>query len=226
MSIYSDYLSALKDEKYRRFTAKLIPNINPDTIIGVRIPIIRKYAKELYKSGEYGEFLNTLPHTFYEENQLHICIISLIKDFDEAVEMVESFLPYIDNWAVCDGLNPKCFSKNKEVLCDRIKKWMKSEHIYTKRFAVDMLMSYFLDDDFSTEHLSLVASLQGEDYYLKMAIAWYFATALSKQYDAAVETLENHILDKWTHNKTIQKAVESYRINDKTKSYLKSLKIK
>lgn len=226
MEEYTEHLFSLRDEKYRDFTSRLLPNIDKKFIIGVRIPLIRKYAKELYKSGEYPRFINTLPHTYYEENQLHSCIVSLIKDFDEAMRRTEEFLPYIDTWAVCDGFNPKCFKNNKDKLYEKIKEWIKSDGVYIKRFAIDMLMGYYLDDSFSTEHLSLVASAQGEDYYLKMAVAWYFATALAKQYDEAVVILENKSLDKWTHNMTIRKASESYRISDERKAYLKSLRIK
>lgn len=226
MEEYTEHLFSLRDEEYRDFTSRLLPDIDKKYIIGVRIPLIRKYAKELYKSGEYTRFINTLPHTYYEENQLHSCIVSLIRDFDEALRRTEEFLPYIDNWAVCDGFNPKCFKDNKDKLYEKIRDWIKSDGVYVKRFAIDMLMRYYLDDGFSAEHLSLVTSAQGEDYYLKMAVAWYFATALAKQYDESVVILENKVLDKWTHNMTIRKASESYRVSDERKSYLKSLRIK
>ena len=222
----TEYLFSLRDEKYRDFTAKLIPNIDRETIIGVRVPQIRQYAKRLVKENAYSDFLKELPHTCYEENQLHVCILSLLKNYGEVIALADEFLPYIDNWAVCDGFNPKCFAKNKEPLYGKITEWIKSEHIYTRRFAIDMLMGHFLDEDFSPEHLSLVAAANGEDYYLKMVVAWYFATALAKQYDSAVLFIENKVLDKWTHNKTIQKAIESYRISDETKEYLRSLKLK
>lgn len=223
---YTEHLFSLQDEKYGDFTAKLVPTLEREIFIGVRLPLIRKYAKELVKTGEYGDFLNTLPHTYHEENILHVCIVSLIRNYDEVIELAERFLPYIDNWAVCDSFNPKCFAKNKDKLYLKIKEWLISEQIYTRRFAIDMMMSYYLDEDFKTEHLSLVVSAQGEDYYLKMVIAWYFATALAKQYDDTIPFLENKLLDKWTHNKTIQKAIESYRISDEMKDYLRSLKIK
>lgn len=226
MNKYTDYLFSLRDDKYKAFNEKLIPNINADTIIGVRVPQLRRYAKELLKTGEYIDFINNLPHTYLEENQLHVFIVSQLKDYDEVIKRTEEFLPDIDNWAVCDGFNPKCFSKNKEKLYKKIKEWISSGHIYTRRFAIDMLMGYYLGDDFSAEHLSLVALSQGEDYYLKMVIAWYFATALAKQYDETIKIIEDKVLEKWIHNKTIQKAVESYRISEDKKAYLKRLKIK
>lgn len=226
MNKYAEHLFELSDEKCRDFNAKLIPNISKETIIGVRIPLIRSYAKELVRNGDICDFLSDLPHTYYEENQLHVCIVSLLKDYDEVIELTEIFLPFVDNWAVCDGFNPKCFAKNKAGLYEKIKVWLKSEHIYTRRFAIDMLMGHYLDDDFEESHLSLVASAAGDEYYLNMAVAWYFATALSKQYDKTVGIIENRVLEKWTHNKSIQKAVESRCIDDETKLYLKSLKIK
>ena len=226
MNYIHDYLLLNKDEKYAAFTAKLIPNIDSKIIIGVRLPVLRAFAKELVKKGEYAEFLNTLPHTYHEENMLHVCILSVLKDFNEAIGYAEAFLPYIDNWAVCDSFNPKSFRKNKDELLVKIKEWIISDRIYTKRFAIDMLMSHFLEDDFDRSHLNLVSSADGDDYYLKMVVAWYFATALAKQYDEAIKFIENKSLEKWTHNKMIQKAIESYRITDEQKIYLRSLKIK
>ncbi len=215
----------MQDIKYRDFSSKLIPNISPDSMIGVRLPNVKNLAKELIKSGKYVNFINVLPHTYFEEYHLHSYIISEIKDFYVFIEEVEKLLPYIDNWSVCDSLRPKCFAKNKENALVFIKKWLKSQEIYTQRFAIEMLMVHFLDKDFSTEYLDLVANIEGEDYYLKMMVAWYFATALAKQYDATLPYIENRIIkDKWTHNKAIQKACESYRVGYDKKVYLKCLK--
>ena len=220
-----DKLFEMQDIKYRDFTAKLIPNISPDSMIGVRLPQVKKLAKELYKSGEYINFVNSLPHTYFEEYHLHCYIISEIKDFEVFINELERLLPYIDNWSVCDSLRPKCFTKNKEVSLIHIKKWIKDDHIYTQRFAIEMLMVHYLNEDFKSEYLELVSKVQGDDYYLKMMIAWYFATALAKQYDATLPYIENHIIeDKWTHNKAIQKALESYRVSEENKAYLKCLK--
>ncbi|MBO5715482.1 MAG: DNA alkylation repair protein [Clostridia bacterium] len=215
----------MQDIKYRDFTSKLIPNISPDSMIGVRLPQVKKLAKEIYKSGEYINFVNSLPHTYFEEYHLHCYIISEIKDFEVFINELERLLPYIDNWSVCDSLRPKCFAKNKEKALIYIKKWLKSDKIYTQRFAIEMLMVHFLDEDFSTEYPDLVSKTRGEDYYLKMMVAWYFATALAKQYDEILPFIEKHrIKDKWTHNKAIQKAVESYRVSDDKKAHLKCLK--
>ena len=221
----SQKLLDLRDEKYRDFTAKLIPNISKETIIGVRLPQIRILSKELIKSGEHISFINTLPHTYLEEYHLHSFIISSFKDIDICIDEIEKLLPYIDNWSVCDSLRPKCFTNNKEKALNFIKKCIKSESTYTKRFAIEMLMLYFLDDDFEVEYLNIVSKINGEDYYLKMMVAWYFATALAKQYDATLPYIKNHsIIDKWTHNKAIQKALESYRVSNEKKLLLKTLK--
>lgn len=219
-------LFEMQDIEYRNFSSKLIPNISSDTMIGVRLPNIKKLAKELYKSGKYVEFINTLPHTYFEEYHLHSFIISLINDIDACISEIDKLLPYIDNWSVCDSLRPKCFAKNKEKALDFIKKCLDSDHTYTKRFAIEMLMVYFLDGDFKSEYLDLVTNVDGEDYYLKMMVAWYFATALAKQYDITLPYIENQeIKDKWTHNKAIQKALESYRVSEDKKVYLKTLRV-
>ena len=218
-------LYEMQDMKYRDFTSPLIPNVAKENMIGIRLPAIKKLAKELYKSGEYIGFINMLPHTYFEEYHLHCYIISEIKDFEEFIIELEKLLPYIDNWSVCDSLRPKCFAKNKGKALIYINKWLESNHTYTKRFAIEMLMVHFLGDDFAPEHLELVTNVQGEDYYLKMMVAWYFATALAKQYEATLPYFENKLIkDKWTHNKAIQKALESYRVSDENKSYLKCLK--
>ncbi len=220
MSVYEMLLEA-KDDKYRDFQAKLVPNISPDTIIGVRTPDMRKIAKEVFNSPEKDEFLKELPHKYYEENLVHFFIIAMIKDFDECIEKVEEFLPYVDCWPVSDQATPKSFKKNHAKLLPYIKNWIASDHVYTARFGIRMLMNEFLDDDFKDEYLELVASKEGDDYYLKMMVAWYFATALAKKYDESVKYIEERKLSDWIHKKAIQKAVESYRVTDEHKEYLK-----
>ena len=218
-------LMDMQDIKYRDFTSSLIPNVAKENMIGVRLPGVKKLAKELYKSEEYKDFINMLPHTYFEEYHLHSYILSEIKDFDAFVYEIEKFLPYIDNWSVCDSLRSRCFVKNKEKALIYIKTWLESNHTYTKRFAIEMLMVHYLGDDFAPEYLELVSKVQGEDYYLKMMVAWYFATALAKQYDATLPYIQNHLIqDKWTHNKAIQKALESYRVSEDKKALLKTLK--
>ena len=219
-------LFSKQDEQYRAFQASLIPNIDKNLMIGVRTPELKKIAKEIVDTSLGKSFIETLSHSYFEENQLHAFIVSNIKDYQSCLNEVNRFLPYINNWATCDQLCPKVFSKHKEELINEIKEWLKSDHIYTKRFAIKMLMSFYLDDSFNKEHLELVSNIKSEEYYLNMMIAWYFATALAKQYDSAIKYLEDKKLSPWVHNKTIQKAVESYRINDKQKSYLRSLKLK
>lgn len=219
-----DRLTEVKDDDYRKFQAKLVPNIPPETILGVRTPQMRKIAKEVYESDYRDEFLNDLPHKYYEENLIHFFVLALIKDFDECVKRVEIFLPYVDCWPVSDQATPKSFKKNHQKLLPYIKKWISSQHVYTARFGLRMLMNEFLGEDFKEEYLELAACKTGEDYYLKMMIAWFFATALAKRYDESVKYIENRRLDDWTHKKAIQKAVESYRVSDEHKKYLKSLR--
>ena len=217
-------LMEVKDCKYKEFQAKLVPNINSDTILGIRTPEMRKIAKELFESNDYSSFLNELPHNYYEENLIHFFVISMIKDFDKCIKEVERFLPYVDCWPVSDQATPKSFRKNHDKLLPYIKKWIKSKHIYTSRFGIRMLMNEYLGDDFKKEYLDLVSSVKGDDYYLKMMVAWYFATALAKKYDETIPIFENHVLDEWVHKKAIQKAIESYRVSDEHKKYLRSLK--
>ena len=217
-------LFALQDKEYMRFLSKLTPNISEDTIIGVRIPEIRKLAKKLVKNNEYEDFLKELPHKYYDENLLHGAIISENKDFENCIELLNSFLPFVDNWAVCDTISPKIFKNHKKELIEKIKEWSQSDKTYTCRFGVEMLMTHFLDEDFKKEYLEMVANIHSEEYYVKMVIAWFFATALAKQWDYAVIYLENNRLDVWVHNKTIQKARESLRISMEKKEYLKKLK--
>lgn len=219
-------LFSRQDKEYMKFLSKLTSNVSEDTIIGVRIPEIRKLAKKLVKNNEYEDFLKELPHKYYDENLLHGAIISENKDFENCIELLNSFLPFVDNWAVCDTISPKIFKKHKKELIEKIKEWSQSDKTYTCRFGVEMLMTHFLDEDFKKEYLEMVANIHSEEYYVKMVIAWFFATALAKQWDYAVIYLENNKLDVWVHNKTIQKARESLRILEDKKGYLKGLKRK
>ena len=221
-----EHLFKLRDEKYAAFSAKLTPGVEPENVIGVRTPALRSYAKELLKRQDLDEFLSALPHQFFDENQLHAFILSGMKDYEKCMELLNAFLPYVDNWATCDQMSPKIFKKHKPELLKEIKVWIKSKETYTIRFGIGMLMEHFLDDDFDTKYPKMVAAVRSEEYYVNMMIAWYFATALAKQYDAVIPYLEGQKLEKWTHNKTIQKAVESYRITDEQKAYLRSLKVK
>ena len=219
-------LFEMQDLGYRDFQSKLMPNIDKENIIGVRTPELRKFAKEFSKTPEALEFTKLLPHRYYEENNLHGFIIETVKDFDDCIAAIDAFLPYVDNWATCDLMSPKVFTKNKEKLFVKIKEWLASEKTYTIRFGIEMLMSHYLDEDFSPEYLEKVSKLRSDEYYVNMMIAWYFATALAKQYDAALPYITEKRLAVWVHNKTIQKAVESYRITDEQKAFLKQLKIK
>ena len=216
-------LSVNSDVAYKNFTAKLIPNIKAESIIGVRVPILRKIVKDEYE--ECSDFLKSLPHEYHEENMLHAFFINSEEDIDTLFLKLDEFLPYVDNWAVCDSLRPRAFAENKKPLMKKIKGWLKSEHTYTKRFALEMLMLHFLESDFSQEYLELAAAVDGDDYYLKMMVSWYFATALAYQYDEAIVFIEEKRLDPWIHNKAIQKAKESLRIAEEKKKYLKELKI-
>ena len=219
-----DQLFELKDDKYGDFSSKLTPNLDRSKVIGVRIPLVRKIAKEYIKDDESKEFLKSLPHKYFDENILHGLLISEIKDYDECINYLNEFLPYVDNWAVCDTMSPTIFKKNKDKLIKNIKVWIKSKHTYTCRFGIGILMSHYLDDDFREEYLSLASSIHSEEYYVNMMIAWFFATALAKKWDETIPYIENKKLDKWVHNKTISKAIESYRISDERKEYLRSLR--
>lgn len=224
MSI-TEELFKLQDLGYRDFQARLMPTIDKDTIIGVRTPVLRKLAKQFAPTDEAKEFIEHLPHKYYEENNLHAFIISQTKDFDEAISQTNRFLPYIDNWATCDSFSPKTFKKHTTELLDNVKVWIKSTHTYTCRFGIEMLMSFYLDDLFKPEYAEMVASVRSDEYYVKMMIAWYFATALTKQYDATIGYITGKRLDSWCHNKTIQKAIESFCISDERKAFLKRLKV-
>ena len=220
-----DLLFSKQDIKYRDFQLPLFPNINKEKMIGVRTPELKKLAKELNGSELANKFIKELPHQYFDENQLHAFLISLIKDYDKCLLEVNKFLPYIDNWGTCDQLSPKVFIKHKDELIKEIMRWLKSNHAYTKRFAIGMLLGLYLDTDFKEEYLEIVSEIRSEEYYINMMIAWYFATALAKQWNCAIKYIEEKRLSIWVHNKTIQKAVESYRINDEQKTYLKTLKI-
>lgn len=236
-------LFSRQDLSYRELQVKIIPNIEADSIIGVRTPELRKLAKELLKREDLQEFLDVLPHKYFDENQLHAFIISEIKDYDRCISEVERFLPFVDNWATCDQMSPKVFKKHRPELLKKIKQWIKAEKTvknqdesgndspsdpstYTIRFGIGMLMQHFLDEDFDPSYPELVAVIRSEEYYVNMMIAWYFATALAKQYETVLPFIRSHRLDTWTHNKAIRKSVESYRITPEQKEYLKSLKIK
>ena len=218
-------LDSLQDLKYRDMQIKIIPTIDPGSIIGVRTPELKKMAKDILKEDNYKAFLEELPHKYFEENQLHAFIISGIKDLNECMEELERFLPYVDNWATCDQMSPKVFKKHKDALLMHIKEWIESDKPYTIRFGVGMLMEHFLDDDYDPCYPEMVAKIRSEEYYVNMMIAWYFATALAKQYESILPFIEGKKLADWTHNKAIQKSVESSRISDERKRYLKTLKV-
>ena len=224
MDNIKDELFKLQDKKYRDFQAKLIPTVDSNSIIGVRTPELRTLAKKLVKNNSYISFLDSLPHDYFDENQLHAFIISELKDYDECIKYINKFLPYVDNWATCDQMSPKVFKKNHNLLLNQIKVWIKSKKTYTIRFGIGMLMQHYLDDDFKLEYLKWVSNIKSDEYYVNMMIAWYFATALTKQYESAISFIENQKLGLWTHNKAIQKAIESYRITFEQKEYLKTLK--
>ncbi|MBQ3841143.1 MAG: DNA alkylation repair protein [Ruminiclostridium sp.] len=217
-------LLEMQDTEYGDFNAKIIPNIPRESIIGVRSPELKKLVAE-YKGRDMSGFLAALPHKYIEESYIHAQLINAMKDFDECMRETERFLPFIDNWETCDSLAPKVFKKNKPVLLQKSAQWRGSDHTYTIRFGIGVLMRYFLDDDFAVEYAEAAASVISEEYYVNMMIAWYFATALAKHYDEVLPFIEKHRLGKWTHNKTIQKAVESYRVSDEHKTYLSTLKI-
>ena len=217
-------LFVLQDEEYRDFHSKLMPNIPKEDVIGIRVPVLRKFAKEFAKSDEKEKFLKELPHRYYEENNLHMMLLVEMKDYDGCMQEMEQFLPYINNWATCDFPAPKCFEKHKKDVLEYIKIWIKSSQTYTVRYAIGMLMRLFLEDDFSAEYPQMVAEVSSEEYYINMMIAWYFATALAKQWDAVIPYIEQRKLSPWVHRKTIQKAVESYRITPGQKEYLKSFR--
>ena len=224
--IIRERLFSHQDLKYRDFHSALMPTVDKDLVIGVRTPELRKLAQKLAKDPEITVFLADLPHKYYEENNLHGMIIEMEKDFVKCMDMLEDFLPYIDNWATCDLISPKIFRKYTAQLLEKIKVWIQSDHTYTCRFAMKMLMTWYLDEEFSLEYPEMVAAVDSEEYYVNMMRAWYFATALAKQYESVVPFIENKRLDDWTHNKTIQKSVESFRIIPQQKAYLKTFKVR
>lgn len=226
LNFISEQLFALQDTEYQMFQSKLMPAIPPETVIGVRTPLLRKLAKELAGTPQAEEFLHSLPHRYYEENNLHAFLIEQIRDYDTVLAETETFLLYIDNWATCDCFCPKVFAKHKAELLSSIRRWLNSGKLYPVRYAMGMLMRYYLDEGFRPEYLAWVAGVHSEEYYLNMMRAWYFATALAKQPDAALPWLTERRLDVWTHNKTIQKAVESCRISPEMKQQLRELRIR
>lgn len=225
MTDLQQQLFTLRDESYAQFQSKLTPTVSPELFVGVRTPVLRNFAKQYIQNPEHKEFLQVLPHKYFDENMLHGMIISLSKDYEHCLHETYRFLPYIDNWAVCDTMSPKIFKKKRADLLRHIKTWSSSSHIYTCRFGIGMLMGHFLDSDFQPKLLEIPAGIQREEYYVNMMIAWFFATALAKQWDDTIPYIENRTLSPWTHNKTIQKARESYRISPSQKEYLKTLKI-
>ncbi len=218
-------LFKLQDKEYAEFQGKLIPTIDKNRVIGVRVPEIRKLAKKYIKDEKGEKFLNNLPHKYYDEDMLHGLLISEMKDYELCIAEVDKFLPFVDNWAVCDIMSPKIFKENKNKLIKKIKVWSESKNVYTCRFGIGMLMKYFLDEDFKPEYLEIPSKIVSNEYYIQMMIAWFFATALAKQWDSTIKYIEERKLSKWVHNKSIQKARESYRITDEQKEYLKGLRI-
>ena len=216
-----------QDLKYRDFQRSLLPTLPPETIIGVRLPTLRSMAKELALQPEVAaEFRRHLPHRYYEENNLHGYLIERLRDYDQVIAELDRFLPYVDNWATCDTISPAVFKRHLPQLRAQCRHWLDSQHTYTVRFGIGMLMRYFLDDTFAPEYLDWVAQITSEEYYIKMMVAWYFATALAKQYDAALPYLTEYRLERWTHNKAIQKALESARITPEQKQFLRRWKVK
>lgn len=224
MSAVAERLLALADEGYRQFQIPLMPTVDPERVIGVRTPLLRKLAKELAGTEEAEVFLRELPHTHYEENNLHAFLVEQIKDYDTCIAAIDVFLPYVDNWSTCDGWSPKVLKKHPEALLGKIREWMGSDHPYTIRYGIGMLQRHFLDDQFCPQYLDWVAEIDREEYYVKMMVAWYFATALAKQYEATLPYIQQCRLPEWTHNKAIQKAVESYRVSEEHKALLRTYK--
>ena len=217
-------LCSMSDPAYRQFQAKLMPGTDPERVLGVRVPLLRRYAKELDRDEMTRDlFLSELPHLYYDEYNLHGFLISLCRDYEKTVEMLDAFLPYVDNWATCDLTSPRVFSKHRGRLAEDVEHWLTSAHPFTVRFGIEMIQSHFLDKDFSAAWLERVSAIRREEYYVTMMIAWFFATALAKQWDSTVPYLENRRLDAWTHKKTIRKAIESNRITPEQKAYLRTL---
>ncbi|MBE6622588.1 MAG: DNA alkylation repair protein [Ruminococcaceae bacterium] len=216
-------LFKMADSSYKDFHSKLIPTVNKDMIIGVRTPDLRKFAKTLKKTKKRILFLDCLPHKYYDENNLHAFLIEQEKDFTICLSELNRFLPYVDNWATCDMMNPKALKKDKEALLFQIRNWIYSENLYTVRFGLKMLMDHFLDEDFSESYLELAASVKSEEYYINMMISWFFATALAKRYEQTLPFIKEKRLSKFCNNKTISKACDSLRISKERKVHLKTL---
>ena len=217
-------LLSMKDDEYKNFHSKLMPTVNPDKIIGIRVPVLRKFSAEIWKNGIGELFIKNLPHKYYEEDNVHAFCIEKITDIDTAIAETESFLPYIDNWATCDMFTPKVFARHPDIIYEKCLEWIKSDHVYTVRYGIGMLMRYFLDENFSEDVLKIVSEIRSEEYYVNMMIAWFFATAITKQYESAIRYIEENRLADWVHNKTIQKAIESKVVFVETKEYLRTLK--
>jgi len=225
MKEIKDLLFENQDLEYKKFIYKLTPGFDEDYFIGVRNPITRSIAKKIYKENNYQEYMKELPHEYYEENMVHSLIFDCMKDYEETIRLLDEFLPYINNWAVCDTMKPKAFAKNKDKLILKINEWIHSDLTYTIRFGIEMLMNNYLDEDYNKEYLDWVKVIQSEEYYVNMMIAWYFATALAKRWDDTIKIIEEKSLSKWVQNKTIQKAIESFRITEEQKTYLRKLKL-
>lgn len=221
-----DELFSLQDEEYREFNSKLIPTVAKENVIGIRIPVLRKYEKEIRNSEKAKKFLNSLPHKYTEEYNLHALLLENIKSYEDTIKALNDFLPFVDNWATCDIMSIKIFKKHLDILPGQLDIWLNSSHTYTIRFAIKMYMSYYLDENFDVAYMTKISKIQSDEYYVNMMLSWYFATALAKQYKTAIKFLEENKLSQWVHNKTIQKAIESYRITDEQKTYLKTLKLK
>lgn len=221
-----DELFSLQDEEYREFNIKLIPTVAKENVIGIRIPVLRKYEKEIRNSEKAKEFLNSLPHKYTEEYNLHALLLENITSYEDTIKALNDFLPFVDNWATCDIMSIKIFKKHLDILPGQLDVWLNSSHTYTIRFAIKMYMSYYLDENFDVAYMTKISKIQSDEYYVNMMLSWYFATALAKQYETAIKFLEENKLSQWVHNKTIQKAIESYRITDEQKTYLKTLKLK
>lgn len=214
-------LLSMADEKYGDFSSKLMPTVDKEKVIGVRIPKLRKFSKALEN---YEEFLTDLPHKYFEEDNLHAFLIEREKNFEKCIELLDSFLPYVDNWATCDSMKPAVLKKHPDKLLKHIKRWIKSKDVYAVRYGINLLMSFYLDENFDKKYLLMVSSVKSDEYYINMMRAWYFATALAKRYEETLPFIENNMLDVWTHNRTIQKSTESYRLSKEEKTYLKTLK--
>lgn len=219
-----EHLFSLSDAEYRTFQCRLMPTVEMERVIGIRIPVLRKFSREFCRMCDSETFLEALPHQYYEENNLHGMLISQMSSFSQTIDALDAFLPYVDNWATCDLISPKSFQKRPPELIPKIQEWIGSSHAYTARFGIGMLLKFYLDDGFEPEYLAWVCGISSAEYYVNMMVAWYFATALAQQYEATIPYIQENRLPSWTHNKAIQKAVESRRISSEKKDYLRNLK--